>query len=74
MTISRNFFTSNSTHRRLSFNTKTCTLFMIATEGFNKECLRRETFPTVDAARAAWAEWQGHLESDGFTRGETFTR
>jgi len=74
MTITRTFALTGSSSRRLSFNAKSRTLFLAATQGFHVDCLRRETFPTIEAARAAWAEWQGHLESKGYTRGETFTR
>lgn len=74
MTITRTFSLRGSSGRCLSFNSRTCTLFLGATEGFKVECLRRETFPSIDAARAAWAEWQGHLEGDGYERRETFTR
>lgn len=74
MTTSRTFSRSGSSSRRLSFNSKSCTLFLVAEQGFDVECLRRETFPTIDAARAAWAEWQGHLESAGYERRQTFTR
>ena len=74
MTITRNFRRQGSSSRRLSFNKKSCTLFLVATQGFDAECLRRKAFPTIEAARIAWAEWQGILESDGYTREETFTR
>jgi hypothetical protein len=73
-TVSRTFARPGSSGRRLSFNSRTCTLFLVATQGFEVECLRRETFPCVDAARAAWTEWQGTLEGEGYERRETFTR
>jgi hypothetical protein len=75
MTITRKFNNDRAAGaRRLSFNAKSCTLFLVHACGFQSECLRREKFATVDAARAAWAEWQGNLENGGWQRGETFTR
>jgi hypothetical protein len=74
MTTSRIFSRAGSSSRRLSFNSKSCTLFLVAEQGFDVDCLRRETFPTIDAARAAWAEWQGQIESAGWKRSKTFTR
>lgn len=74
MTVTRTFALTGSSSRRLTFKSESRTLSLFAAQGFHVECLRRETFPTIEAARAAWAEWQGHLESDGYTRGETFTK
>ena len=73
-TVTRLFSRAGHSGRRLSFNSKSLTLFLVAVQGFDAECLRRETFASVDAARAAWSEWQGQLEGAGYTRGETFTK
>jgi len=71
MTITRKFTRNNVNVRRLSFNSKTCTLFLVNTAGGANECLRRQAFASAQLARDAWSEWQGQLEGGGFERGKT---